>query len=102
MTGIISSLAAKFIQSEAITDPLITVTRVDLSPDWKRALIMITTIPDKRAPDALIFLKRKAKEMRHYFKKHGNFKTIPHFDFMVDAGEKHRQNMDELVRQLEG
>ena len=101
MTGIIKELAAKFIQSEANTDPLITVTNVDLSPDWKRALIMVTTIPEERVDDALIFLKRSASEMRHYFKKHGRMRHIPHLEFMLDAGEKHRQHMDQLVKEIE-
>jgi len=101
MTGIIKELAAKFIQHEANPNPLITVTNVDLSPDWKRAMIMISTIPDDRADDALVFVQRTAGEMRHYFKKHGRFKTIPHLDFMLDAGEKHRQHMDEIVREIE-
>lgn len=94
-------LAAKFIQSEANTDPLITVTSVDLSSDWRRVTIRFTTMPDERANDALVFLKRSASEMRQYFKKHGRFKTIPHLDFMIDAGEKHRQHMDEIVREIE-
>lgn len=101
MTSIIKELAATFIQSEANPDPLITVTNVDLSPDWKRALIMVTTIPDGREGDALVFLKRNATEMRHFFKKNGRFKTIPHLEFMVDAGEKHRQHMDEIVREID-
>ena len=100
MSSIIAELAATFIQGEANPNPLITVTNVDLSPDWKRALIMVTTIPDGREDDALVFLKRNASEMRRYFKKHGRFKTIPHLDFMVDAGEKHRQHMDEIVREI--
>lgn len=101
MTGILKELAAKFIQSEANPNPLITVTNIDLSPDWKRALVMITTIPDGREEDALIFLKRNATEMRHYFKKHGRMKHIPHLEFMIDAGERHRQHMDEIVRGIE-
>lgn len=100
MSSIIKELAAKFIQSEANPNPLITVTNVDLSPDWKRALVMITTIPDERSDDALVFLKRTAGDMRHYFKKHGRFKTIPHLDFMIDVGEKHRQHMDEMVNEI--
>lgn len=100
MASIIKELAAKFIQSEANPNPLITVTNVDLSPDWKRALIMVTTIPDGREEDALIFLKRSASEMRHYFKKHGRFKTIPHLDFMIDAGERHRQHIDEIAAEI--
>jgi len=39
--------------------------------------------------------------MRHYFKKHGRMRHIPHLEFMLDAGEKHRQHMDEIVREIE-
>jgi len=98
--GILTELAAKYIQSEANTNPLITVTRVDLSKDWKSVIVFVTTIPDGREGDAMIFLKRNASEMRQYFKKHGRMKHIPHLEFMYDAGEKHRQHMDELVKTI--
>ncbi len=98
---IIHALAAKFIQHEANTDPLITVTSVDVSPDQRRVIIFITTIPDDREADALIFLKRSGSAMRDYFKRNSRLKNIPHLEFMVDAGERHRQHMDELVRKIE-
>jgi ribosome-binding factor A len=98
--GIISELAARFIQSEANTNPMITVTRVDLSKDWKSVIVFVTTIPDGREGDAMIFLKRNASNMRNFFKKHGRMKHIPHLEFMYDAGEKHRQHMDELVKTI--
>lgn len=97
---ILKSLVANFIQQEANTDPLITVTNVDVSPDQRRAIIFITTIPDNREPDALVFLKRNASEMRNYIKNHGRLKRIPHLEFMIDAGERHRQHMDELINKI--
>ena len=99
-SGIITELAARYIQSEANPNPLITVTRVDLAKDWKSVIVFVTTIPDGREGDAMIFLKRNAKHMRDYFKKHGRMKHIPHLEFMYDAGEKHRQHMDELVKTI--
>lgn len=101
VTEIIQELAATFIQKEANTDPLITVTSVDVSPDLRRAIIFITTIPDGRETDALVFLKRNGTNLRNYLKQHARLKHIPHLEFMVDAGEKHRQHMDELVREIE-
>ena len=98
---IIKETAANFIQQEANTDPLITVTSVDVSPDQRRAIIFITTIPDGKEQDALIFLKRNGTNMRNYFKQKARLKHIPHLEFMVDAGERHRQHMDELVREIE-
>lgn len=98
---VIQTLAAQFIQQEANTDPLITVTSVDVSSDQRRVIVFITTIPSGREADALIFLKRNGNAMRDFFKKNSRLKHIPHLEFMVDAGERHRQHMDELVRKIE-
>ena len=98
--SLIKELAATFIQLEANPDPMITVTSVDLSPDMRRAIIFITTVPDGREADALAFLKRNGSEMRNYLKKKARIKNIPHLEFMIDAGERHRQHMDEMVNKL--
>ncbi len=96
---LIKELAAKFIQQEANTDPLITITSVTTSPDYKNATIFFTTIPDSKENESLIFLKRYAGELRHYIKKTCNLKIIPHIEFAVDFGERHRQHIDEIVRE---
>jgi ribosome-binding factor A len=101
LAGILKELIAKFIQSEANSTPMITVTNLDLSADMRRVIILITTIPDGRENDAIIFLKRNGTELRNYLKKHARIKHIPHLEFMVDAGEKHRQHMDELVKEID-
>ena len=100
LTGILKELIATFIRHEANSNPMITVTNLDLSSDSKRAIIFVTTIPDGREADALIFLKRNATHLRNYLKKHARIKNIPHIEFMVDAGEKHRQHMDELITDI--
>lgn len=92
---------ATFVLFEANTNPLITITRVDVSPDLKRAIVFFTTIPDGKEADALIFLKRSGSHVRKYIKEKARMKRIPHFDFMVDAGERHRQNIDEVFQQIE-
>lgn len=99
-SAMIQELAATFIRQEANTNPLITVTSVDLSPDLSRAIIFVTTIPDGREADALIFLKRNATNFRNFLKKKMRIKVIPHIEFLIDAGEKHRQHMDEMVREI--
>ena len=89
-----------YIRNEANSNPLITVTSVDLSKDMKRAIIFITTIPDGREGDAVIFLKRHASELRLFIRNKSRVGNVPHLEFMVDAGEKHRQHMDELVQEI--
>ena len=90
--------AAKYIVTEANTNPMITVTRADVSPDLRNATVYFTTLPADREEDALIFLKRCAGEMRRAIMKRAHIKIIPHLDFVIDYGERHRQHIDGIVR----
>ncbi len=94
--SLLTGIVAEFIRNEASSNPLITVTRVTISQDYKRTTVYITTIPDTGEEDALIFLKRKGTNIRTYIKKHSNLRYIPHIDFEIDRGERHRQDMDRL------
>lgn len=96
---LLSELAAQYVQQEANPNPLITITRADVSKDYKNATVFFTTIPEDRQDDALTFLKRSGGDMRRFVMKHMRIKHIPHLDFMVDYGERHRQHIDEIVRE---
>ncbi|MEZ4104475.1 MAG: ribosome-binding factor A [Candidatus Paceibacterota bacterium] len=99
--SLIRELVASYIQKEANTDPLITITRVTSSPDYRRMTAFFTTIPDGREDDALIFLKRTGSDLRSYIKKKSNLKIIPFLEFSVDYDERHRQHIDEIARDIE-
>lgn len=99
--SLLTSLAASFIRNEANPNPLITVTNIDISSDYKRTTVFVTTIPNEGENDALIFLKRKAGEFRTYIKKNSDLKFIPHVDFEIDRGERHRQHIDEITRNID-
>ena len=101
VASLFKEIAATYIQQEANTNPLITVTRATISPDYRRATIFFTTIPDDREEDALIFLKRNGSDIRRAIMKKSNVKVIPHLDFAVDRGERHRQHIDEVARDIE-
>lgn len=99
-TLVIQELAAKFILHEANADPLITITGAHASPDFKNVTIFFTTIPEEKQENAHIFLKRNAGEFRSYLKKNGRFKMLPHINFEVDYGERHRQHIDDVIRDI--
>ena len=99
--SLIHELAATFIQQEANINPLITVTKVSTSPDYKKVTIFFTTLPEGREDDAQIFLQRYASELRHLIRKKTNLKIIPHLEFSLDFGERHRQHTDEIFREIE-
>jgi len=95
----VAHFAADFVRKEANTDPLITITRAEVSKDYKNGTVFFTTIPDEREQDAAVFLKRVGGDMRRYIMKHMRVKQIPYLEFSVDYGERHRQHIDELVRE---
>lgn len=99
--SLLRELVADYIKHEANTDPLITVTRTSTSPDYRKVTIFFTTIPDGREADALVFLKRSGSDMRGYVKRKSNLKIVPFLEFMVDYGERHRQHIDEIAREIE-
>lgn len=98
--SLLRELVADYIKNEANTDPLITVTRVTTAPDYRRVTVFFTTIPDGKEQDALIFLKRAGSDMRGYVKRKSNLKIVPFLEFMVDYGERHRQHIDEIAREI--
>lgn len=100
VTSLIKEQTAKFIQVEANPDPLITVTSAHITPDYKHLTIYITTIPENKENDALIFLKRNGSLLRSFLKKHSSLKHIPHIEFAIDAGERHRQHIDDIAREI--
>lgn len=100
VASLLRESVAKFIDAEANSDPLITVTRVDITPNYRQATVFVTTFPEGKEADALIFLKRSGKELRGYIKKHNPMKYIPFIDFEIDYGERHRQHIDDIVRKL--
>jgi ribosome-binding factor A len=75
------------------------VTSADCSPDLKRATIFITVLPADKEKTALEFAKRKRPELREFLKNTMTTKNIPFIDIEIDLGEKHRQKIDELLRE---
>jgi ribosome-binding factor A len=99
LANLIKELSAQFLNRENNRTSLITVTDCNTSPDMKHSTIFITVLPDAKEHDALDFAKRKRGELREYLKKNMNVKIIPFIDIQIDRGEKHRQKIDELLRE---
>jgi len=95
----IKKLTAEFLGRENNRTSLITVTSATCSPDLKRATVFITVLPTDKEKAALEFAKRKRGELREFLKKVMTTKNIPFIDIAIDLGEKHRQRIDELLRE---
>lgn len=95
----VKELAAQFLERENDRTSLITVISTTCSPDLRRATIFITVLPTIKEASALLFVKRKLKDLREFLKKNMPIKTIPFLDVAIDLGEKNRQKIDELLRE---
>ncbi len=98
VSNLIKELSAQFLGRENNRTSLITVISCNTSPDLKRSTVFITVLPDEKEHTALLFAKRKRKELREFLKKNMNMKNVPFIEIEIDRGEKNRQKIDELLR----
>ncbi len=96
---ILRDLGARFLEAEGSGASLMTVTRVELSGDAKRATIFFTVFPDEYQKTALEFAKRKRSEFKFFVRENSKLGRIPMMDFEIDSGEKNRQRIDALLNQ---
>lgn len=99
VANLVREKAALFLAKKSSGASLITVTRVSISPDLKRATVFITVLPDEKEKAALFFVKRQLGELRSSLKEEMSSKVIPVLDVALDKGEKHRRKIDELLRE---
>jgi ribosome-binding factor A len=97
---LIRETAGEFIERESNRNSLITVTRVYMPSDMKRATILFTALPEGQEENALNFLKRMRGEFKEFFKKRAKVGRIPFFDFELDKGEKLAQRIRDLSQEM--
>jgi ribosome-binding factor A len=97
---VVRAAIASFIETESNRQSMITVTNVHASPDFKRIDIFVTVFPEHTETAAIDFLKRQRREAREYLKKHTRLARIPFLDFALDQGEKARQRIDDISREI--
>ncbi len=88
--------AAEFLNREANRTSMITVTRTELSNDGKRAIIYLSVFPESGEEPAVKFANRNRGEFGVFLLKQVRGLRVPHVDFQIDMGEKHRRRLDEL------
>ena len=99
IVGILRDMGARFLLLNGNQSSLITVTKVDLTKDEKRAIIFFTVFPEKFEKTALEFAKRKRSEFKEFVKENSKLGRVPQMDFEIDTGEKNRQKIDSLLNE---
>lgn len=99
MVELVKRLAAEFFERESNRTAMVSITDVVMSSDGKRATIFVSIYPTKKESEAIGFLKRNRGELREYILERSKAGRIPFLEVDLDVGEKHRQRIDELLRQ---
>jgi ribosome-binding factor A len=97
--NLVREACAEYLQTISNNTSLITITDVVVTPDIKQATLFISVYPTSGEESALNFAKRHRADMRDYLRKKMSTRAIPFLEIKIDAGEKHRQRIDELLRQ---
>ncbi len=102
MKGVLRELASEFLMRESNRTSLITITGVEIFSRGARAKILFTVLPENQEQAALDFFTRRLSDLREYVQEHARMMRVPFFEVAIDVGEKNRQRIDEIEREVEG
>lgn len=98
---VLRELASKFISEESNRSSMITITRTDLQPDFKKVTFFVTVYPPNQENAGLDFLRRQRSDCKFYIRERARLGRIPLVDFQLDTGEKSRQRIEEISQNLD-
>jgi ribosome-binding factor A len=101
ISEVIRSAVASYIDGESNKQSMITITNVHVASDFKSAVLFVTVFPEHKEAAAIDFLHRKRNDVRSHIKKQTRLPHIPFIDFSIDKGEKSRQRIEELSKEIE-
>ena len=79
---------------------LITVTKVDTSPDLKVAHVYVSMIGTKSNKENLTILKKSAGFVRSSLARKVNLRTTPEIVFMFDESIEYGAKIDEILKNI--
>lgn len=98
---ILRELSAEFFSRTSNRTSMITVTNIEIVNKGGKAIILITVIPEEMEIQALEFANRQLSDFREYVKEKSRISRIPFFEVKIDIGEKNRQRIDEIERNIQ-
>jgi ribosome-binding factor A len=98
---ILQRAAAEFLNCQSELGSIITITKVEIATGGRQAKIFFTVFPEEKESPALIKAKRLRSDFRDWLKEKTGLIFLPFIDFVIDFGEKNRQNVDRLSAETE-
>ncbi len=80
---------------------LVTVTRVDASPDLQHAKVYISIFPEERAKDLWRILSFSIFDIQQKLNKRMTTRPVPKIEWVVEKNMGEIQKMDEIFDKIE-
>lgn len=81
-------------------DVLITITRVDTSPDLRGAKILVSVIPKNQIFLVLRVLKRNIYNLQKKLDKRLRMRPVPKIEFLKETKLEEAQKIDEILDKI--
>jgi len=95
-------LARLISREQSLDQALVTLTEVDLSPDFKQARIYFSSLNKSLHPDQVTdLLNRHARAWQQELGKRVRLKTIPRFSFECDQTLERGDRVLQILRELD-
>lgn len=105
-TDQIASIIRQSIQNvltRGLSDPrldgtMLTVTEVDLSPDYANAVVKVSVLPDKAQKRSIAALTHAAAHVRHQIADKLDMRSTPQLRFELDSSTKKQSEILQAIR----
>lgn len=95
----IGSLIVK--ESELPEGSVVTITRVDTSPNLQQAKVYISVIPEGQNKEVLLLLKKNIFTIQQDLNKRLHMRPVPKIIWMSDKGSKDVNRVEEILNSIQ-
>ncbi len=93
-----TELAIEFSRELELPDNcVVSITKIDTSPDLKNATICVSIIPDQKAGTILKILQKQLPHIKASIKSRITFRNLPKFRLKYDPTEKNASHIEQLL-----
>lgn len=85
---------------ELPADSLVTITKVETTPDLKTSKIYITTLPDKLRGTILELLNKRSRHLYELLKTELETKFVPNLTFVIDEQELFANQVEQILDEI--
>ena len=97
---LLSELAQLVREQVVFKDGLVTVTRINTSPNLRQAKVYISVLPDNKTGSALAEIRKHNNDFLKYLKTRLSLKYIPKLIWKMDEKIKYMNEIDEVLMKI--